>query len=162
MEFKISCLLFIRNAEKEILMIRRNKAPNKGFWSPPGGKLNMSEGESPYECAKREALEETGVSLEDTDLSLFGYVSEKGYETTTNWLMFLFDCKKIFRKLPDDIDEGIFRFFSREAISKLPVPPSDHQLVWPFYDKRSEGFWGIRADCRERGPLKLSVEAFPQ
>ena len=98
MEFKISCLLFIRNAEKEILMIRRNKAPNKGFWSPPGGKLNMSEGESPYECAKREALEETGVSLEDKDLSLFGYVSEKGYETTTNWLMFLFDCKKIFRK----------------------------------------------------------------
>ena len=162
MEFKISCLLFIRNAEEEILMIRRNKAPNKGFWSPPGGKLNMSEGESPYECARREALEETGVSLVDNDLSLFGYVSEKGYETTTNWLMFLFDCKKVFTKLPDDIDEGVFRFFPREAIAKLPVPPSDHQLVWPFFDKRSEGFCGIRADCRERDSLKLSIEAFPQ
>ena len=161
MEFKISCLLFIRNAEEEILMIRRKKAPNKGFWSPPGGKLNMSAGESPYECAKREALEETGVPLEDKDLSLFGYVSEKSYESTTNWLMFLFDCKKVFRKLPEDIDEGGFRFYPRKAIAKLHVPPSDHQLVWPFFDKRKEGFWGIRADCRSNDSLKLNIEAFP-
>ena len=161
MEFKISCLLFIRNAEEEILMIRREKAPNKGYWSPPGGKLDMSAGESPFECAKREALEETGVHLEDKDLSLFGYVSEKSYESTTNWLMFLFDCKKVFQKLPEDIDEGVFGFFPRKSLAKLPIPPSDHELVWPFYDKREEGFWGIRADCRASDSPKLSIEAFP-
>lgn len=161
MQFKISCLLFIRNLDEEILMIRRNKAPNKGFWSPPGGKLKMSEGESPYECARREAYEETGVQLEDKDLSLFGYVSEKSYESTTNWLMFLFDCKKVIPQLPKDIDEGIFRFYPRQAIEKLRVPPSDHQLVWPFFDKRSEGFWGIRADCRSRDSPNLIIEAFP-
>ncbi len=161
MDFKISCLLFIRNGEGEILMMRRKKSPNKGLWSPPGGKLNMSEGESPYECAKREALEETGVALEDKDLSLFGYVSEKSYESTTNWLMFLFDCKKVLQQLPDDIEEGIFRFYPRNAIDELLVPPSDHQLVWPFFDKRNEGFWGIRADCHSNDSLKLSIEAFP-
>ena len=161
MEYKISCLLFIRNPKDEILMLRRNRSPNKGYWSPPGGKLNMPEGESPYECAKREALEETGVSLENKDLSLFGYVSEKGYESTTNWLMFLFDCRKVFRELPKDIDEGVFRFFAREAIDRLRVPPSDHQLVWPFFDKRDRGFWGIRADCSSGDSPKLSIEASP-
>ena len=142
-------------------MIKRNKTPNKGFWSPPGGKLNMSVGESPYECAKREALEETGVALEDKDLSLFGYVSEKSYESTTNWLMFLFDCTRVIQSLPKDIEEGVFRFFSREAISTLKIPPGDHQLVWPFFDKREMGFWGVRADCRSSGSLKLSIEEFP-
>ena len=132
-------------------MIKRNKTPNKGFWSPPGGKLNMSDGESPYECAKREALEETGVALEDKDLSLFGYVSEKSYESTTNWLMFLFDCTRVIQSLPKDIEEGIFRFFPREAISTLKIPPSDNKLVWPFYDKRKMGFCGVRADCRSSG-----------
>ena len=29
MDFKISCLLFIRNTKDEILMIKRNKTPNK-------------------------------------------------------------------------------------------------------------------------------------
>ena len=40
----------------------------------------MDSGESPVECAQREAMEETGLILEEKDLKLFGYVSEKGYE----------------------------------------------------------------------------------
>ena len=72
MDFKISCLLFIRNEEDDILMLRRKKSPNKGRWSPPGGKLDMDKGESPYQCARREALEETGLELGHDDLSLFG------------------------------------------------------------------------------------------
>ena len=78
MEFKISCLLFIRNHAEKILLLKRKKSPNQGLWSPPGGKLNMNIGESPYECAVREAKEETGMTLNNDDLSLFGYVSEKG------------------------------------------------------------------------------------
>ena len=61
-------------------MLQRSKSPNKGFWSPPGGKLEMALGESPYECAKRESYEELGLELHDDDLNLFGYVSEKNYE----------------------------------------------------------------------------------
>ena len=83
MEFKISCLLFIRNKEDEVLMIRRRKSPNKGRWSPPGGKLDMTCGESPFECAVREAREETGLLLEDRDLALFGYVRLRFYGDRT-------------------------------------------------------------------------------
>ena len=161
MDFKISCLLFIRNEEDDILMLCRKKSPNKGRWSPPGGKLDMVKGESPYQCARREALEETGLKLGNDDLSLFGYVSERGYESSTNWLMFLFDCNKPITRIPDNFDEGTFRFFSRSAISSLNIPPSDHELIWPFYDKRNLGFWCIQADCDSQNPPKLRIEAFP-
>ena len=36
-----------------------------------------------------------GMDIVDKDLSIFGYVSEKAYENSCHWLMFLFDCHKI-------------------------------------------------------------------
>jgi 8-oxo-dGTP diphosphatase len=161
MELKISCLLFIRNIKNQLLLLKRSNSPNKGTWSPPGGKLNMPSGESPFECAKREALEETGLVLSDEDLSLFGYVSEKGYENDCHWLMFLFDCKKIISETPKAFEEGYFGFFDRADIDGLKIPQSDHQLVWPFYDSRSKGFWGIKADCSEPNNIKIKIESKP-
>lgn len=160
MNFKISCLLFFRDPSDRILLIKRNRAPNLGCWSPPGGKLEMSQGESPFECAKREALEEVELTLSDSDLNLFGYVSEKCYEGDSHWLMFLFDCHLVVNYLPKRIDEGRFKFFSRAEIEELPIPLSDHELVWPYYDKRMEGFWGLRADCSSND-VNLVVEAKP-
>ena len=160
MDFKISCLLFIRNQENKLLLLKRKKTPNKGLWSPPGGKLLTEIGESPVECAKREAGEETGLHLSDNDLSLFGYVSEKAYESTTHWLMFLFDCNKTLSELPCEIDEGHFEFYSRQEIDGLEIPKTDNQLVWPFYDKKELGFWGLRADCSGSTP-KIKIEASP-
>lgn len=161
MELKISCLLFIRNIKNQLLLLKRSNSPNKGTWSPPGGKLNMPSGESPFECAKREALEETGLVLSDEDLSLFGYVSEKGYENDCHWLMFLFDCQKTISETPKAFEEGYFGFFDRADINRLKIPQSDHQLVWPFYDSRSKGFWGIKADCSEPNNIKIKIESKP-
>ena len=127
--FKISALIFIRNAAGEHLLIQREKAPNKGCWSPIGGKLDMQLGESPYECARREAEEEVGLKLADQDLHCFGYISEKSYEGASHWLMFLFDCRISTNSLPSAIDEGHFEFFSREAIDQLNIPATDHTLV---------------------------------
>ena len=104
MTFKISCLLFIQDDDSRILLMKRNKSPNLGMWSPPGGKLEMQLGESPIECAKREALEEVGLTLTDDDLRLFGYVSEKNYEGNAHWLMFLVDILPVVKSLPPNIE----------------------------------------------------------
>lgn len=160
MSFKISCLLFARNKNSQILLLQRKKAPNKGLWSPPGGKLEMSLGESPVECAKRESFEEMGLELHDRDLQLFGYVSEKNYEGNGHWLMFLFEIIPPLPDLPGSINEGTFQFFSRAEVDRLQIPPSDHKLVWPFYDKRRLGFWGIRADFDDES-TKIRIEARP-
>lgn len=44
----------------EVLMIRRGKAPRKGEWAIPGGRQEL--GETVAEGARREVLEETGVT----------------------------------------------------------------------------------------------------
>jgi 8-oxo-dGTP diphosphatase len=157
MKFQISCLLFIRDLSNRLLLIRRRKPPNLGTWSPPGGKLEMHLGESPYECAKREALEEVGLKLKDKDLSLFGYISEKAYEGNSHWLMFMFDCLIPLEQKPAEIDEGNFQFYDRNEINDLQIPPTDHKLVWPFYDRRTEGFWCVRTDC-SHGVPHLEIE----
>jgi 8-oxo-dGTP diphosphatase len=45
----------------EVLLVRRRGAHGSGTWSTPGGHLDL--GETPESCARREALEETGVQL---------------------------------------------------------------------------------------------------
>ncbi len=121
----------------------------------------MQDGESPFECARREALEETGLSLSNQDLHLFGYVSEKNYEGNDHWLMFLFESHILLDRKPPTFDEGNYEFFSRPQIDSLDIPPSDTELIWPFYDRRKVGFWGINADCGEGKP-KLVIEASPE
>jgi len=52
----------IWNKDGEVLLIRRRKAPRKGEWSLPGGKVEF--GESLVEAVMREVLEETGLRVE--------------------------------------------------------------------------------------------------
>jgi 8-oxo-dGTP diphosphatase len=150
--FKISVLVFIKDAHGRHLMLRRNKAPNRDCWSPVGGKLEMSLGESPFECAIRETREETGLRLAAADLHLFGMVSERGYEGACHWLMFLFDCHKPVPAQPVDIDEGVFGLFGRDAVDALALPASDRVLVWPVYDKYRRSFLAYRAEFGSGSP----------
>jgi len=156
--FKISVLVFLRDGAGRLLLIKRRKAPNLGYWSPIGGKLEMAEGESPFECAIRETGEEVGLAVMEKDLHLFGYISEKNYEGGGHWLMFLFDCQKLLPGLPPTGDEGEFGFFTHKEIEKLAVPPTDRVLVWPWYDKQRGGFVALRADCAPNEALKVIVE----
>ncbi len=156
--FKITTLLFIQDVEGRYLMLKRRKAPNLGKWSPPGGKLETSRGESPFECAIREAEEETGMRLVTEDLHLWGMVSEKGYEGTGHWLMFLFQVGPRLSALPSALDEGHFAFFSREAIERLEVPETDRRIVWPFFDRHQGGFVAYRANCGTPGKLEIEVD----
>jgi 8-oxo-dGTP diphosphatase len=52
----------IWNNHGEVLLIRRAKAPRKGEWSLPGGKVEF--GETLLEAVRREALEETDLVIE--------------------------------------------------------------------------------------------------
>lgn len=78
--YKISTLLYCFNPADEVLLMRRAQEPNRGLWSPCGGKLDMTTGESPFACACREAGEEIGLSLRPEDLHLAGLISEHGYQ----------------------------------------------------------------------------------
>src|SRR6187551_1753160 len=74
--YKISTLLYCFNERGEVLLMERTREPNRGLWSPCGGKLMTEIGESPYACACREAEEEMGLQIKPGDLHLTGIVSE--------------------------------------------------------------------------------------
>ena len=61
--YKIATLLYCFNERDDVLLLERAQEPNRGFWSPCGGKLKMDIGESPYTCACREAEEELGIKV---------------------------------------------------------------------------------------------------
>ena len=48
--------------DRKVLLVKRNKDPNKGHWSIPGGRQIL--GETLTEAAQRELLEETGVKVD--------------------------------------------------------------------------------------------------
>ena len=52
--------------DHKVLLVKRNKEPNKGHWSIPGGRQML--GETAAEAAKRELLEETGVEVDQLSL----------------------------------------------------------------------------------------------
>jgi 8-oxo-dGTP diphosphatase len=155
--YKISVLVFIGNAAGEQLLMLRAKQPNLGVWTPIGGKLEMTTGESPFECAVRETAEETGLVITSDQLHLFAMIAEKAYQGDTHWLMFLFRCKKTIAALPADITEGKFGFFSREQIKTLPIPETDQTALWPIFDQYRDGFVALKADCA-RSPITITVE----
>ncbi len=127
--YRVGVLLYFYSKDGRILLIRRRKAPNLGLWCAVGGKLEMSEGESPAECARREALEEVGVSIEDSDLRLRCMLSEKDYEGTGHWLMFVYEIRDLLDTLPAEIDEGEFAFFPISELESLEMPPLDKRLL---------------------------------
>jgi len=156
--YKISTLIYLRNTAGDLLLMERGRHPNRGLWSPIGGKLEMATGESPYEAAMRETREETGLTLKDGDLHLFAMIAEKNYEDRCHWLMFLFDCKVRLAQLPPDIPEGRFAFHAPETIQSLPIPETDRKSLWPVWFNHREHFVALRADCRSSQPLEVVVE----
>lgn len=140
------------------MLIERTKAPNAGLWSPIGGKIETTVGESPHECAMREMREETGVDVSLRELHLFAMIAERAYEGGAHWLMFLFHCRRSMETLPATIAEGRFGFFSRDAINQLPLPETDRTGLWPLFDAHKNDFVALHADCTPGRPLRIEIE----
>ncbi|HEX3719291.1 MAG TPA: NUDIX domain-containing protein [Verrucomicrobiae bacterium] len=156
--YKIATLLYCFNRQDQALLLLRAREPNRGLWSPCGGKLHMEAGESPHACACREAEEEIGMALSPSDLHLTGIVSEHGYEGIAHWLMFLFEVKPRLEKLPPSIQEGEFRFFTPAEIVSLNIPKTDAEQIWPLFWRHRGGFFSAHCRCLADGHHEWSLE----
>jgi 8-oxo-dGTP diphosphatase len=156
--YKVATLLYCFNEGDEVLLIERTCEPNRGFWSPCGGKLHTEEGESPYACASREAKEELDVELLARDLHLTGLVSEHGYQGQTHWLMFLFEVRRRFTVVPPAHKEGRFQFFKREDLDRLKVPQTDKERLWPLFWEHRGGFFAAHCHCDMDGRNDWTLE----
>ncbi|MFM1769516.1 MAG: 8-oxo-dGTP diphosphatase [Verrucomicrobiota bacterium] len=156
--YRIATLLYAFNGEGEVLLIERAKEPNRGRWSPPGGKLHTDDGESPYACGCREAAEELGVDLRPADLHLTGVVSEHGYEGQAHWLMFLFEIRPRLTQLPPPHREGRFAFVAPSRLPSLHLPETDREQVWPLFWRHRGGFFAAHCRCEPDGRQVWTLE----
>jgi 8-oxo-dGTP diphosphatase len=155
---RISTLLYCFNKTDEVLLLRRNREPNRGLWSPCGGKLETSQGESPHQCACREAREELALSLDQRDVRLTGVVSEHGYAGQAHWLMFLFEVLPRLSSLPPPIAEGEFAFFCRSKLQDLALPQTDRDQLWPLFWHHRGGLFVAHCHCHSSGEFEWTLE----
>ena len=71
--------------------------------------------------------------------------------------MFLVDILPVVKSLPPKIEEGYFEFFYRKQINDIKIPPTDHQLVWPFLIKESRDF-GVFVLILKKNLLRLRLK----
>ena len=156
--FQIATLLYCFNERDDVLLLERAQEPNRGCWSPCGGKLHTEDGESPYACACREAQEEIALPLQPRDLHLTGVVSEHGYQGHAHWLMFLFEVLPRLKTLPANHREGNFEFFPRAALNQLKLPETDRESIWPWFWQHRGGFFAAHCDCHPDGRNDWTLE----
>jgi 8-oxo-dGTP diphosphatase len=156
--YKVATLLYCFNDRDEVLLLERANEPNRGFWSPPGGKVHIDDGESPYACACREAEEELGLKIVTADLHLLGVVSEHAYGGQGHWLIFLFEVKRRLLECPPKHREGTFRFFAKDEIPTLNIPVTDREIIWPLIRKHRGGFFAAHWKWFPDGRTEWTVE----
>ena len=121
MGYILGTLVYARRGD-DVLVMRRNKEPNLGLWIAPGGKVEL--GESPYETARREMLEETGLVVED--LQMRGFCTEVSPLPDWHWLLFIFVTRTFSGELRPDLREGELAWLSVETyLNDLPIPQAD-------------------------------------
>lgn len=152
--YKIACLCDLRDERGRVLLLRRKKAPNQGLCSPIGGKLDMEQGESPAQCARREILEEAGIEIPVERLRLIGLIAETAYEGQGHWLLFYFRVLGAVSVDAVEMDEGLLEWHEEDEIESLPLPETDRRIIWPLV-KQVEGagpmdecgFFSVHIDC---------------
>jgi 8-oxo-dGTP diphosphatase len=156
--YRVATLLYCFNEREEVLLLERAQEPNRGLWSPCGGKLKTQMGESPYACACREAAEEIGLALRPASLHLTGLVSEHGYQGQEHWLMFLFEVLPRLQQCPPPHPEGRFQFFGQDALRALAIPATDRERLWPWFWQHRGGFFAAHCHCHPDGRHDWTLE----
>jgi len=117
---KLTTLVYCVENE-QVLLAQRKKEPFIGYWIAPGGKIEP--GESPYQCAVRELLEETGLSAQNPRLR--GIVTETSARPDWQWMIFIYVVTSFSGTLISDQIEGMLKWYPLANIVDLYMPEAD-------------------------------------
>ena len=96
----------------QVLLVRRGREPLKGQWSLPGGLLEV--GESLIAGVAREALEETGLTVEPVELiELLDSIHREGDRIRYHYVIADYLCRVISGELQAASDADAVRWVER-------------------------------------------------
>ncbi len=123
---RCTTLCYIERGGSYLMLHRVKKEidPNRGKWIGIGG--GMEENESPEDCVRREAMEETGLRLKNPLLrSVVTFVMDGG----EGELMFLFTCTDFAGTLREDCDEGVLGWIPKNEVYGLELWEGDRVFL---------------------------------
>ncbi|WP_028988196.1 NUDIX hydrolase [Thermicanus aegyptius] len=131
-----NCLILDgKGNDERILMLEK---PRRGWWYPPGGK--MDEGETILETAVREAEEETSLTLVRPQLrGVFTIRIEENSIPINEWMLFTFLAREWRGEVRQGTHEGTLRWIEREKVSTLPMPEGDRIILQKVLSEK--GMW---------------------
>ncbi|MGB3752544.1 MAG: (deoxy)nucleoside triphosphate pyrophosphohydrolase [Parerythrobacter sp.] len=135
MENNPTCLWVVaaalRAADGRWLMQQRPASkPHGGLWEFPGGKVEAHE--MPHDALVRELHEELAITLEPSDLIPLTFATATpgiADRAASGRPVILLYTLNRWRGLPNSQEGGTARWFAREALSGLPMPPLDRVLL---------------------------------
>jgi 8-oxo-dGTP diphosphatase len=161
MPYKIAVLCYLYDEAGRLLLLHRRKPPNRDMYSPIGGKLEVTLGEGPHDCALREIREEASVELRPDEIRLIAIVSETAYQGED--LIFLFEATRPIRagEIPhSEFDEGRLEWHAVEDVAALPIPQTDREVMWPNVCRHRGGFFMVHIDCSQEPMVPRLCEAW--
>lgn len=119
---KNTTLCYIERDGKYLMIHRVKKVNdiNKDKWVGVGGKFE--EKETPFDCARREITEETGLVADS--LNYRGLVTFVSNEFGTEY-MHLFHTDSFSGNLKGDCDEGVLEWIDKNEVLDLPLWEGD-------------------------------------
>ena len=128
------CYIEHDNAYLMIHRIKKKNDMNKDKWIGVGGKFEA--GETPFDCARREIMEETGLIFKD--LNYRGIVTFVSNEYGTEY-MHLFTATEYDGEIDYNCDEGKLEWVKKEDINSLPIWEGD-KIFFDLLDKNTDFF----------------------
>jgi ADP-ribose pyrophosphatase YjhB (NUDIX family) len=101
-----------------VLLIRRGKPPRAGQWSLPGGAQKL--GETVAEAARREVLEETGLTIEVGEvLAVVDLIERDGERVRYHYTLIDFGAEAPGPELRPGADAADARWFGLDELAPL-------------------------------------------
>ncbi len=130
---KAATLCVLKNGHN-FLLLNRLKEPNKGMFTPVGGKLNPHE--SPLDAAIRETYEETGIRVET--MKFCGLLTETS-PVEYNWINFVYLAEIDF-EIPGECNEGELKWIRFDEVLRVPAPKTDFYIYKYILDNKPFSF----------------------
>ncbi len=133
---KTGCSVLVLSGD-QVLLIKRGKDPYQGHWSLPGG--SQEPGETLEDCARRELLEETGLTAERMEFAIvrdrMGHLPDSSLSHHFVLATYVVDAFTGILQASDDAADAAW--FTLSELETVPTTPDTPEFIRDLLNARN-------------------------